>query len=65
MVDQPVEGITQDLARGNNAVSTMEWYQGRYFVCETINKSAAKRVAEALGWNWSKTPIQEQQEKPE
>lgn len=52
MCDEPIDGVTQDLAKtpaANNPEETMRWYGGRYFVCETIESTAAKIIAEKLG----------------
>ncbi len=54
MCDQAVEGLTQDLeAQPDTTFSSkqesMKFYGGRYFVCETITSSAARKIAEALG----------------
>ena len=53
MVSEPIEGVTQDLAETTiNPEESMEYYEGRYFVCETIGKTAAKTIALGMGWEW-------------
>jgi hypothetical protein len=52
MISEHIPGVTQEL---ND--ETSRFYQGKHFVCETIMKSAAKRLAEAMGWEWSKEPV--------
>lgn len=49
MCDSHIDGVTQDLSRSEDAAGSMKFYGGRYFVCETIWLTAAKRFAEALG----------------
>ena len=60
MVDRSIDGVTQDLTepRGYRDINElMRFYQGRYFVCETITDDAAQAIAKAMGWAWSDTHI--------
>jgi hypothetical protein len=53
MVSHPIEGVTQDLSQTSIDIeSSMTYYQGRFFVCETIRRTAAERIACAMGWKW-------------
>ena len=47
--DAPIEGITQDLLTNEHGEEYAESYGGRYFIAESMNKSAARRIAESLG----------------
>lgn len=49
--DSYIEGVTQDLLGADSCYmdDSVKFYGGRYFVCETISKSAAKTFAELLG----------------
>jgi hypothetical protein len=52
MCDREVEGLTQDLlvvSAEPYREKCQEFYGGRYFVCETVTRNAAKLIAEALG----------------
>ncbi len=42
--DRPILGVTREMPDDESS-----FYHGRYFVCETIGETAARRVAEALG----------------
>jgi hypothetical protein len=53
MVSERVEHVTQDLASSYDPAGGMAFYAGRYFVCETITKSAARAIADAMGWEWT------------
>lgn len=46
LCDRKVEGLTQTLEGVNIANG------GRYLVCETVQRSAAKLIAEAIGGVW-------------
>jgi len=48
MCDRHIEGLTQHLTDRE----CVEFYGGQYFVCETVTRNAAKRIAEALGGEW-------------
>lgn len=48
MLSQSVPGITQYLTGEAHQV----FYQGKFFVCETINESAAKEISTAMGWEF-------------
>lgn len=52
MVSREIEGVTQTL--GPDAA---EYYGGKFFVCETIRKSAAKKIAAAMGWEFSEVAL--------
>ena len=41
---EPIPGVTQELEK-----ETAEFYGGPYFIAESMSKSAAARIAEALG----------------
>lgn len=47
MCDRPIDGLTQVMS-GQAA----EFYRGDNFVGESINRAAAKKIAEALGGVW-------------
>lgn len=42
--DRPILGVTREMPDDEAT-----FYHGRYFVCETIGETAARRMAEALG----------------
>jgi hypothetical protein len=49
--DEPIEGVTQDLLTVSEAhgEESVKFYGGRYFIAESMHRSAAKRMAELLG----------------
>jgi hypothetical protein len=47
LLNAMIPGVTQTLSD-----EAAMYYGGRHFVCETIFKSAAKTIAEAMGWKW-------------
>lgn len=47
--DVPIEGVTHDLGKDQPAIEVVDFYGGRYFVAESMSKSAARKIAEALG----------------
>jgi hypothetical protein len=47
LLNEKIPDITQTLSD-----DSAMYYGGRHFVCETIFKSAAKTIAEAMGWTW-------------
>lgn len=51
MASESIPGVTQQVT-GDTAM----WYQGHWFICETISESAARAIAQAMGWAWSDTP---------
>ncbi len=61
MLDRHIQGLTQDLFQtideSPDALGRM--YQGRYFLCESVDEEAAKRIARALGFEWSNEPVEE------
>lgn len=52
MVSREIEGVTQKLNP-----DAAEYYGGKFFVCETIRKSAAKKIAAAMGWEFSEVAL--------
>lgn len=51
--ERELPGVTQDLT-GDDDICY--WYQGRWFVGETISVPAGKAIAEALGGELIETP---------
>lgn len=51
-VDCHIEGLTQtlgnDLDNTSGFMSSVEYYGNKYFICETISESAARKFAELL-----------------
>ena len=63
MCDEPIAEVTQDLQETpvteySNPADTMKYYGGRYMVGETIKRSAARRIAAALGGQYLEAPPQ-------
>lgn len=52
MVNREIEGVTQKLNP-----DAAEYYGGKFFVCENIRKSAAKKIATAMGWEFSEVAL--------
>ncbi len=47
MCSEEIRGVTQDLSMApTGGGSNQEYYGGRWFICETIMESAAKRIVE-------------------
>lgn len=51
MCNVAIEGVTQDLMMASR--SSIQFYGGRYFVCETILPSAGRQIAEGFGAQWA------------
>jgi hypothetical protein len=47
MVSEQVPGVTQELP-----TDSREWYNGVWFVCETVSRTGAEHIARAMGWEW-------------
>lgn len=57
MSSHEIEGVTQDLERAYNPAECQKFYNGRWFVAETMERSAMMKIAEALGITYRETPL--------
>jgi hypothetical protein len=47
LLNAKIPGVTQTLSD-----EAANYYGGRHFICEAIFQSAAKAIADAMGWKW-------------